>query len=243
VLISGMQFISASVQQLQAWSTVQAQRELNFVITATLCSCRKGANDGALLLEALCSVGNSRSKCSIFHAGKISEPLPGAESVGPELQQQPASSSSNDTALMEGQQRSSKASRNDRYVRPTQGKLPCSEMGLSHQARTTITRRTKSFFTHAAAPLPHLIWLTMWTTTMGQSLQVSSRTSSSCKPDCFGRAPVLAGTCELEMIWVIRLACGLTVAVPSSLSARCNALCVEEAQQASDGEQHFCHAE
>ena len=230
-----MQYISASVQQLQAWSTVQAQRELYFVNTATLCSCRKSANDGALLLEALCSVGNSRSKCSIFHAGKISEPLPGAESVGPELLQQPFSSSSDDTALMEGRHRSSKATRNDRYVCPTQGNMTYSEMGLSHQARTTITCRTESFFTHAAAPLPHLIWLTMWTTTMGQSLQVSSRSSSSCKSDCFGRVPVSAGTCELEKEWVIRLACGLTVAVPSRLSARCNTLCAEEAQQAPDG--------
>ena len=44
----GMQYISASSQQLQAWSTAQAQHELNFVITATLCSYRKGANDGVL---------------------------------------------------------------------------------------------------------------------------------------------------------------------------------------------------
>ena len=203
---------------------------------------RRQWSSETLLLEALSSIGNSRSKCSIFHAGEIAEPLPGAESVGPELQQQPSSSSSDETALMEGRHPSRKATRNDRYVCPTKGGLSCSEMGQSHQARTTISCRTESFFTHAATPLPHLIWLTMWTTPMGQLLQVSSRTFSSCKSDCFGRAPVSAGTCELDMIWSIRLACDVTVAVPSRFSARCDTLCAEEAQQASDGEQHFCHA-
>lgn len=109
------------------------------MITATLCSCRKGANDGVLLLEALCSVGNSRSKGSIFYAGKMAEPLPGAESVAPELQQQPSSSSSDDTALMEGRHRSSKATRNDRYVCPTQGGMLCSEMGLSPSSQDYYT--------------------------------------------------------------------------------------------------------